>query len=593
MRVIVSFCFLLSLMIVATSGIAQRPQHTQDPVPTLIPPTLVPQPAPPAEEELSATSAVARIAESGIVNVGILYNEPPFSELNIRGFVSGYDADIANSMANVWGVDTNFVQITRDPRQTASMLQQGTIDVVIAAQIHHRELDPYMEFSQTYHLSQKSVMVLTDNPAEALNDLASNRLGVVVATPAEESLRMWQERTGIAVEIQTYLTLDRAYRALVSGEINGLVDSEHHLLRVASANLEAIRILAEPIEVEPYAIGFLRQDASLRDMINRTLHHLTAIGRMDEIQQVHFPGEQYRLIRVWNNLPEEGPKPEDYPTQINYPSEYVLSRVQSGGVIRVAGVFGAGAGSPESELRLDAFHRRLIDEMVSRWGARVEYITATGEAALQLVASGEADIAVGIEPDWSWADRVEFTARYLLHGERLMVPQDSDVVGFTSLRGRVVIIPQNEPDAAGRLLDISRAVSATVEASPQREQDLAFTLLSDQELNARAVFGNSLRLVPLVQANDSLRLTNYPETTNSRWYGPSNLPGEDYSPRLMVMAVPENDTDFRLLVEYTMQEIAREGRLAEWLEPLMLSQDIPTFEIWPGTGLHLGFNLSR
>ncbi|TVR23428.1 MAG: hypothetical protein EA396_04130 [Anaerolineaceae bacterium] len=586
---------LFLLVVVVTGQTIATPQAEQSAVPTLTPPTPVHEQQPPAEAELPDVSAVARIAEEGVVRVGILYNEPPFSELNIRGFVSGFDADIANSIANTWEVDTQFVQVMRDPQRTAAMLRDGEIDMVIAAQVRHREIDRYIEYSHTYYIAKKGVMLLADDPAESLADLADRRLGVVAATPAQASLETWLARSGVPVEIVTYPTLDRAYRALIAGDVGGVVDSEHRLQRVAGPNIDGIQILSEPIEIESYAIGFLPQDAAMRDLINRTLHHLTMTGRMDEIVQVHFPGDRYDVIRAWNNLPEDPPVPADYPSALNYPSEYVLPRVQRGEVIRVAGMFDVPVDPqlPQSEQRLNSLHQMIMDDMVSRWGAQVEYINVTGEDALNMVANGEADIAFGVEPDWEWADRVDFTSRYLKHGERLMVRVDGGVVGFTSLRGRNVIVPNNEPGITARLNAIADDVNVNLLASPEREQDLAFALLTDEDLNAAAVFANSLRLISHVRDNANLTMTNFPETTTSRWYGPSNLHGEDYSPRMMVMAVPQNDLEFRLLVEYTLQEIAREGVLTEWLLSLSLLQDIPQFEIWPGTGTHLGFNLSR
>jgi polar amino acid transport system substrate-binding protein len=579
---------LVSLMMVSLVYSSTNIQN-ENSIPTLTPPTLVPQAPPLIEDTVMTTSTIARIVENNVLNVGILYNSPPFSELNVLGLVSGFDADIANSIAKAWEVDTNFVQITRDAQRTAEMLKSGEIDLVIASQVHYRELDPLIEFSQTYYISKKAIMVMSDSTIQTFADLSGQRLGVVIASPSAELAQ-----TIAGAEIVTFMTLDEAYRALLRGDIGAIAESEHNLVRVATLHLESIRILDESLETEPYAIGFLRQDEPMRELVNRTLQYLVAVRRMDEILQVHFPGERYGIVRVWKNIPEAAPNPSEYPTQITYPAEYVMPRIQTGGVIRVVGMFGAGAGSPESEIRLDAFHRRMIDEMASRWGVRVEYITATGEAALNMIADGTADIAVGLEPDWGWADKVDFTGYYLLHGERLMIADNANVVGITSLRNRSVLIPQSEPETASWLTEIARLLTVTLQTIPQREQDLAFALLGgNEEIEADAVFGNSLRLIPHVQANSNLRLTDHPETTLSRWYGPSNLPGEDYSPRVMVMAVPNNDVDFRLLVEYTLQEIIREGRLREWLQPLMLEKDIPEFEIWPGSGIYLGFNLSR
>jgi ABC-type amino acid transport substrate-binding protein len=247
----------------------------------------------------------------------------------------------------------------------------------------------------------------------------------------------------------------------------------------------------------------------------------------------------------------------------------------------------ADSDAPESERRLDAFHRALIQEMASRWGATVEFVPDSAINALELVAAGQADIAIGVEPDWAWTDRVDFTGEYLLHGERLMIRVDSDITGFADLSGgKVVITPANEPDAAGQAVEIAETVNARIEIDQEREQDLGFVFLNDDEVDAEAVFGDSLKLIPHVQQNrEQLRLL-LDESGNARWYS------RDFLPLSMNFAVPENDLDFRLLVEYTLQELARDGTLNSLLQPLMLQEDIPQFEIWPGPSAYLSFSLA-
>ena len=52
-------------------------------------------------------------SRDGKVRVGMLYNEPPFGEYNIRGEETGFDADLARAMAEAWGVQVEFQQVTR------------------------------------------------------------------------------------------------------------------------------------------------------------------------------------------------------------------------------------------------------------------------------------------------------------------------------------------------------------------------------------------------------------------------------------------------------------------------------------------------
>jgi hypothetical protein len=57
------------------------------------------------------------------------------------------------------------------------------------------------------------------------------------------------------------------------------------------------------------------------------------------------------------------------------------------------------------------------------------------------------------------------------------------------------------------------------------------------------------------------------------------------------MAVPRNDVDFRLLVDYTLQEMILDGSLQTLTTPVLRSQDVPRYDVWPGAFEYLGFNL--
>lgn len=576
---------ILLLVIGVTGAMARGVDSNQDPAPTLVPPTPVPFPQSAEQDILPSESAVARIQRNGVVRVGVLYNAPPFGELNIRGDLTGYDADVARSMATTWGVEVEFVQVTRDMDRAVRMLRAGTVDMLASALVHRRELDSILEFSQTYYLAGQHVMVRVDDPANAPAEMGGRTLGVVIGTSGEAAVADWSQRTGVPLNVQTFLTLDRAYSALAQGQIDGVVESRVRLQQVSIQQPDTIRILDEPLQIEPHAIAVLRQDVSMRNLVNRTLQYLTQTGRMDEIYQVYFPGSPYNLTPPWRNLGEDAPTPAQFSTEIGFPQRYIVPQIQTERVVRVAGIFGVTADSdaPESERRLDTFHRNLLNEMAARWGASVEFIPNSVGNAVDLVAGGQADIAVGVEADWARVDAVDFTAQYLLHGERLMVMVDGDINNFAGLGGRDVVTANNEATAATRAVEVASTVNASIEIIQVREQDLAFAIL-EPEQDGDAAFGDSLRLIPHVQANPGvLRLT----TAEDR-----GSPSPWYSERFMSMAVPRNDIDFRLLVEYTLQELILDGTLQRLLEPLMLPEDLPRFEVWPGSSDYLGFSLA-
>jgi len=411
------------------------------------------------------------------------------------------------------------------------------------------------------------------------------RIGVVLATASETAVSRWSARVSNGVTIETFLTLDQAYVALAEGRIDGVVDTQVRLEQVSALQPETIRVLDEPVEIEPHAFAVQRQDVSMRNLLNRTLQYLTESGRMNEISQVYFPGTQAETVQPWINVGEDAPNPSQYASALTFPSEYLVPQLLNGRALRVAGIFGITGDSdaPESERRWDTVHRAIFDEMARRWGISVEYLPATPENAVEMVASGQADIAVGVEPNWDVADRVDFTQRYLIRGMRMMVLVDDNTVNFSGLGGRVVVTPNNDLRARDVAVANAETVNARIEILQAREQDLAFVLL--EEGDADVAFGDILHLLPHVQQfPESLRITTSDDRDgDTGWYTQSQA----------VFAVPQNDLDFRMLVEFTLQELIREGRLQELLLQFLPFEDIPRYYIFPGSSEYMGLSLGQ
>jgi ABC-type amino acid transport substrate-binding protein len=562
------------LLCVLLCGLFTIPVSAQNAAPTLIPPTPVPYNTSAESETALSESAVSRIVANNRLRVGILYTEPAFGQFTERGEVRGYDADLAAAIAETWGVELRLRQVTR---QTAfEMLYNNEVDVLIAAMVHRRDLDDDVEFSQTYYQSAESVMVRSDDGANTLADLNGRSLGVVLSTPSETALRDWAARSGFNGSIQTFPTYDRLYGALGSGGVDGIVAPRHRLRQLAALEPEARRLLDEPIEILPYAIAFRRQDAPLRTLINRTLQHLQRSGKLDELRRIHFTDERFDGVPVWANL-SDAPKPTDVSSAIIYPSAYVIPRIQSNGVLRVAGPWLTSdqfANATESERRLDRFHRELINALTRRWNVSLDLISMPAADAAQAVADGRADLAIGLPPDWQFADRIDFAAPYLVHGLRLMVKSNANIFSFEELRGgKIVATTFNEPNSAAAAVREAERVNALIRSFQTDESSLALQILQDK--NADVAFADSFKLLPHIEAypND-LTLTN-------RWY----------TREYYALAVPLNDIDFRLLVEYSIQELVRDGTLRQLWNGLVPAGDQPNLDIYPGPRQFLGYML--
>lgn len=561
------FGLLLFIMVALVGGAS-----AQDVIPTLVPPTLVPVDVVSTADTQTTESGVARIIRDGKVRVGILYNEPPFGVFDIRGQVSGFDADLARAIGEAWGVDVEFDQVTRQTEIDAVEARQ--IDLLIGAQPHTRSLDSLVEFSQAYYPSVQAILVRNGDGATVLEHMANRQIGVVIGTRGEQAVSDWLLRVNYTFGVQRFLTLDEALAALDSQQIDGVVDNRADLTQHLTPGKQ--RFVDVPVNPEPFAIAMQRQDVNLRDLVNKTLQYLFLSGKLDAIHQKNFNGEGYpgAAFIIWDSVGGDAPHPDQFGQDIPLPSQPVLPRLRSDHNLRVAGFHDLPSDAPESQRRIDAVNRALVNALAQRWQVNVIPVPENGQNPIDIVAAGGADLAVGVDPNWNYAAQVDFTTHYLVHGYRLMVRTDSNIGSIGDLRGKVIGTFQSDADARDVFGVFAQREGAIVDDffGILREQDAGYTVLVDN--NASVVFGDSIKLMPSLDSYpDQLKMT-----TNA-----AGLPLW-YTRDFLGFAVPRNDLDFRLLVEYTLQDLYTSGALQDMLRPVMLPSETPQLEVWPGLG---------
>jgi polar amino acid transport system substrate-binding protein len=236
----------------------------------------------------------------------------------------------------------------------------------------------------------------------------------------------------------------------------------------------------------------------------------------------------------------------------------------------------AGIGAPPDvtgkQPLLDAFNTALVTEMARRWGVQVQIAPDSWNKAEDVLASGAADLAVGIEPHWSSVDRVDFCAIYARRTYKIMVPYGSTAIrtfGDLFSSRRQIAYFADDPNA----IELAKKLAGTVRIAPENVKPIPLKTVDDalrilvNERNADIVFGDSLTLIPIVQANP-----NYVQLTE----------GEYGDTRPIAFAVPRNDADFRVLVEATLQDMYRDGTYQRiWKDTFAIGEPL-TMIVWPG-----------
>ncbi len=543
-------------------------------VPTLSVPTLVPAAALSAPADaLLTTSSVAQIAEHGELRAGLLFNDPPYSELSLQGELRGFDVEVLRLLAETWEVDLKLVQVTR--QNAIDQLEVGDVHVVASALVHYRELGDQVEFTQTYLTGGQMLMTRADSAYASPFSLVNSKLGFVLGTRAQTALGHWEARLGVALDKAHYLTLDKAMAALSRGDVEAIIGEERDLLQVSHGYSDEFRILEEPVLVEPHALAVKRHDVSLRNLLNRTIQYLIDGGQLEVLFREYFPGQDFHdeIAYLWENLGDR-PHPGQFPAEIAYPGSYAMPRILQTGILRVGGLIDDARPVAGRQPKLVRLNRDLVEEIARRWAVSVEWVAGGTGTAFSQLENGELDLVVGVMPDWQWAGTVDYAAPYLLHGDRLMVPANSRISGFNDLRGQWIGIMIDDETARDRAKAWADSINASVQFYQTRAAEAALNILEFD--NADAIYANSLALIPHLEASpNALKLTD-------RWYSRSYY----------AFAVRHNDLDFRLLVEYTVQELIIDGTLRRLSAPLLLSDESLAHFVVPGASSFAGINLA-
>ncbi len=597
---LVSISLLIALMVMAgaLSVITITAQAPRTPVPmvTLVPPTLLPPPPTATPRPPITQSALARIkarvstSQRPTLIVGIPFNIKRFSSLTETGEKEGFEADIAQAIADDWGVDLVYQQVTR--QNALDLLLNGQIDLLMGQVIVSRDerRQALLDYSDPIFASRQVALVINGSlPDNAdLKDLGGKTVGVVVGSPAEDAVSAWSSGSGIQVSIKRYAMLDDALRALESKEIEVLAGDRWELHERVAGVVLNVGLLPTPFRVDPYGIAMQRYDDSLRTLVNRTLQRLEKSGRLDPIYDQWFPanlmpaGDRI-LPRVWSNLDDDTRAFGDFPTDVVMPSQPVVPRIKAKQPLRVAGL-GAPPGPNGKPPILDALNQALVNEMARRWGIQVQMVPDSYGKGEDALASGQADLAVGLEPHWSTVDRIDYAGLYAQHGYRLMTPFGSTLTrdfGDFLVGNRQIGYFADDPgavDLAKKELDRVHIQSDSLKAIRlQTDNDAIQALVTDHSV--RAVFADSLRLQPIVQANPKfVQLTD-------KTYPPGGT-------RPVAFGVPRNDADFRVLVDVTLQDMYRDGTYQRiWQDTFGLGDPL-TVVVWPGPSTLFGIKTS-
>lgn len=226
-----------------------------------------------------------RIQESGRWRVAMDPSFPPFEDLDESGRPVGFDVDLAEAIADRWGVRLEIESIGFDGLIDA--VWASRVDSVISALPLQPQFSEDVAFSDPYFEAGLVMVTALEEPDQiSIDDLGGRTVAVEWGSEGDVQARQLQ-RQFPDLQVLPMETPQEAIAGLLTGQADvALVDRVSALQSVMSGQL--VRIHPEPLVSDPYVIVLPRQAPILQREVGEALKALQADGTLDRLTAKWF-----------------------------------------------------------------------------------------------------------------------------------------------------------------------------------------------------------------------------------------------------------------------------------------------------------------
>jgi polar amino acid transport system substrate-binding protein len=220
-----------------------------------------------------AHTVLEKVAKTGVLTAGTSKDAFPFAYKNEKGQLTGYSVDmvklIEKQLEQELRRPITLKLVAVDPEDRIPYLLTNKVDIVCDASSFTWEREQDVDFSVSYSLTGTRLLVKRGSSLWGPESLAGKRIGALLETTNELSIRRAQPKA------QIVLVNDRAegYKALREGKIDAFASDDILLegwLQTAS-NADKFQIVGYAYSDEGIACMLPENNSTFRDTVNYAL----------------------------------------------------------------------------------------------------------------------------------------------------------------------------------------------------------------------------------------------------------------------------------------------------------------------------------
>jgi polar amino acid transport system substrate-binding protein len=225
-----------------------------------------------------------RIAEKGVLKVGMSGNQAPMNMRNRSGELMGLEVDLARTLAAAMGVKAEFV--VKPFPELLPALKAAEVDIVMSGMTITAERAASFSFVGPYQLSGKSILTksMTLAQAEEVEDL--NEANLTMTALESSTSQRFVENYLPNVKLVTARDYDTAVKMVVEGKADAMVaDMPACVLALLQLPDQGLMTLNQPLTIEPFGIVLPPEDKQFLRLFDNYFGTLDRMGVIMQLQK--------------------------------------------------------------------------------------------------------------------------------------------------------------------------------------------------------------------------------------------------------------------------------------------------------------------
>jgi len=241
------------------------------------------------------TGRLASIKARNMIVLGFRESSVPYSYYDNDDHVIGYSQDIAQEIVKeikiaigAPGLQVRMIPVNAQNR--IALVQNGTIDLECGGTTNNKERAQQVDFSNTISVTETRLLTKADSNIHSFNDLVGKTVAVTTGTTSERYLRSYIQKNNANITLVEARDHSASFLNLETGRAAAFfMDADVLASERATAHRPEDYVIAgEPQTHEAIACMLPKGDASLKEVVDRTISRLETNGRGQSLYNTWF-----------------------------------------------------------------------------------------------------------------------------------------------------------------------------------------------------------------------------------------------------------------------------------------------------------------